>query len=396
MLLNPSNTGWIEKLIKKVGFQDSFNFKNHHTFYRSVYESGYLYGYTQTIKVFIDIDISKLTAQEISKIYLFSCLVSVYKIDNQNVNFEDFITLINDFYKELIPKNQFLKKILPHEKSTNLLENYIDNRVKINENFINSFFSNVFTNSFLFLDVLAFKNFIVSKKVSISNLSKFEKNCMQLILTTLTFKKVKTNFDTLIIKTFENSLKYKKSDNNSKIMLENFDFDFFKHNLEKYFLMDILIFALWQEEKDNEIIEKIYFIANKLNLKHDYVDKNIFFVNEFIVKNKSKIPYFNTKNPLINLYNNSYSTVIRLITRNKSRIIKEIMQSKELLILILESSKRNLSEDEKKKMKKQILDICKVVPSLTIFLLPGGGLLLPILIKFIPQLLPSAFNENVE
>jgi hypothetical protein len=29
-------------------------------------------------------------------------------------------------------------------------------------------------------------------------------------------------------------------------------------------------------------------------------------------------------------------------------------------------------------------------------LLPGGSLLLPILIKFIPKLLPSAFNENLD
>jgi hypothetical protein len=27
---------------------------------------------------------------------------------------------------------------------------------------------------------------------------------------------------------------------------------------------------------------------------------------------------------------------------------------------------------------------------------PGGSLLLPILIKFIPKLLPSAFNENLD
>ena len=51
---------------------------------------------------------------------------------------------------------------------------------------------------------------------------------------------------------------------------------------------------------------------------------------------------------------------------------------------------------KKKSKKKQLLDICKSVPSLTIFLLPGGGLLLPLLIKFIPQLLPSSFNENLE
>jgi hypothetical protein len=64
--------------------------------------------------------------------------------------------------------------------------------------------------------------------------------------------------------------------------------------------------------------------------------------------------------------------------------------------LLAKSTQRDLSSDEKKKVKKQLLDICKSIPSLTIFLLPGGGLLLPILIKFIPQLLPSAFNENLE
>ena len=49
---------------------------------------------------------------------------------------------------------------------------------------------------------------------------------------------------------------------------------------------------------------------------------------------------------------------------------------------------------EKIKVKEQLLDICKTIPSLTIFLIPGGSLLLPILIKYIPSLLPSAFNEN--
>ena len=64
--------------------------------------------------------------------------------------------------------------------------------------------------------------------------------------------------------------------------------------------------------------------------------------------------------------------------------------------LLAKSTRKDLSKEDKKKVKKQLLDICKTVPSLTIFLLPGGGLLLPILIKFIPQLLPSAFNENLD
>ena len=62
--------------------------------------------------------------------------------------------------------------------------------------------------------------------------------------------------------------------------------------------------------------------------------------------------------------------------------------------LLSQSTYRELTKDEKIKVKEQLLDICKTIPSLTIFLIPGGSLLLPILIKYIPSLLPSAFNEN--
>jgi len=64
------------------------------------------------------------------------------------------------------------------------------------------------------------------------------------------------------------------------------------------------------------------------------------------------------------------------------------------MVLLGQSTLRDLSKEEKKQVKKQLLDICKTIPSLTIFILPGGSLLLPLLVKFIPQLLPSAFNEN--
>jgi hypothetical protein len=77
-------------------------------------------------------------------------------------------------------------------------------------------------------------------------------------------------------------------------------------------------------------------------------------------------------------------------------LLKELNESKELMVLLAASTRRDLDEIEKKKVKIQLLDICKSIPSLTIFLLPGGSLLLPILIKFIPKLLPSSFNENLE
>jgi hypothetical protein len=117
---------------------------------------------------------------------------------------------------------------------------------------------------------------------------------------------------------------------------------------------------------------------------------------QFIARYKNEIPYFNYANPVKHFYDHSTQLVTTLIQRNKKRLAKEISESKELMVLLAHSTQRDLDKDEKKKVKKQLLDICKTVPSLTIFMIPGGSLLLPLLVKFIPQLLPSSFNENLE
>ena len=86
--------------------------------------------------------------------------------------------------------------------------------------------------------------------------------------------------------------------------------------------------------------------------------------------------------------------VKKLITRNSKRLYQELKDSKELMVLLTQSTQRDLNPREQKKVQEQLLDIFKSIPSLAIFLLPGGALLLPLVVKFIPKLLPSAFDEN--
>ncbi|WP_347174979.1 LETM1 domain-containing protein [Polaribacter uvawellassae] len=82
------------------------------------------------------------------------------------------------------------------------------------------------------------------------------------------------------------------------------------------------------------------------------------------------------------------------IYKNKKRLAKEIQESKELLSLLTKSTHKKLTSEEKGKVKKQLIDICKSIPALAVFMLPGGALLLPLLIKLIPDILPSAFRED--
>ena len=165
----------------------------------------------------------------------------------------------------------------------------------------------------------------------------------------------------------------------------------------KHYLLDLAGLTVWKDGKlDNEESYFLFKVAETLKLSDAITQESIDSISQFIEKYKSEIQYFNYSNPVKHFYEHSTSSVELLIKRNKKRLSKEIVESKELMQLLLQSTQRELDTTEKKKVKKQLLDICKSVPSLTIFLLPGGSLLLPLLIKFIPQILPSAFNENLE
>ena len=84
-----------------------------------------------------------------------------------------------------------------------------------------------------------------------------------------------------------------------------------------------------------------------------------------------------------------------LLHKNKMRLRQELFQSKEAIYLIKKSINSELSAIEKQKIKVQLLDICKSIPALAVFLLPGGALLLPLLIKLIPDILPSSFRDGI-
>jgi hypothetical protein len=83
------------------------------------------------------------------------------------------------------------------------------------------------------------------------------------------------------------------------------------------------------------------------------------------------------------------------LQKNKLRLYQELSQSKEALFLLRKSTHTPLDEEEKAKVRIQLLDICKAIPALAVFMLPGGALLLPLLIKLLPDILPSAFKDDL-
>ncbi len=401
-MINPSASGWIDKFFLKKKSSVFLAETEPTIFYKNVRETGFIYGHIVSFDTSFSINSRGWLQNEISKLALLNTLNGIYELSNPESSPENFSIAAVDFYNKMNPQGYNLfKKILPNDTVSLALEKIIDSRVQTNIDIINKNFSHIVTNALLFIDVLAFRQYLILGEIPEKYLNKIEEAIISIVSLALRTKTTKSKYDDLLIKLFESSVRYSKFSQvnvrSKHFGMDELKLDYFTNILEKQYLVDMAGMALWSDG----IIEKneayfLYKLAELIGVSDNFVSESMQNTNDFITKFRKEIPYFNYTNPVKHFYDHTTQRVVTLISRNKNRLQKEIVQSKELMLLLVYSTRRELDEKEKKKVRKQLLDICKTIPSLAIFLLPGGSLLLPIFIKFIPTLLPSAFNENLE
>ena len=201
----------------------------------------------------------------------------------------------------------------------------------------------------------------------------------------------KTKYDNSLIALFESSLRYQ----NNTIINYKEAIQLINTTQEKHYILDIACMATWSDRTIDEDEQRfLYQLGKDFKLNSTIVKQSINTVNQFYNSHKEDIALLSSKNIVETFYDNSSKMVSKLISRNGKRLKKELKQSKQLMVLLTQSTIRDLSEDEQKKVQSQLLDVFKSIPSLAIFMLPGGALLLPLFVKFIPKLLPSAFDDN--
>lgn len=395
-MINPSVPGWIDKYFAEQQPLSPIGYRDDLSFYTQTRNTGFIFGHIINFDSEHHIEIKDRLPEEISKIGMLNTLFQMYRLTKQNNDYGKFIDETVSFYNLLSPKGfNPLQKMLPNSSPATKLEKIIHERVQTNEDVFSKNFSHVITNALLFIDILAYQQYLEKGFVPEKYFNRIEDIVLSVVSISLKTKTGKSAHDELLQKLFESSVRYNKFATPTTTTIDNIELSYLENELEKYYVIDLAGISLWSDEKvENEERYFLYNLGEKLSISDHFVLDSINFVNSFITQYKNEIPYFNNSNPVKNFYDQTTDSVVVLIKRNKNRFVKEITESKELMQLLAKSTHKDLDQEEKKKIKKQLLDICKTVPSLTIFLLPGGSLLLPILIKFIPKLLPSAFNEN--
>ncbi len=175
----------------------------------------------------------------------------------------------------------------------------------------------------------------------------------------------------------------------------DFKFSFSCLNIRRYLVEQLILLSFinnqeaWQER---DLIENI---SQKLGFSLDELEELYFTVAEFFSVHSERLEFLKNNAAAKQFQDYMNDKVFFLVKKNLGNIMKEIEETKELSELLVKATIKSLTMEEKQKVQDQLMDIAKTIPALAIFVLPGGGILLPILIKVLPfNILPSSFQEE--
>lgn len=393
--MNPSAPGWIRKHLAVFDNKIRQESYEREEFYNKLREVGFIYAHSVSTISYPGGTTYQLTLEEISKINLFDSMAFMYFNYKPHGNFDEFMDSLNAYY-DYLKKNSWFQFNIPFIKPTReeRLEKIIHDRIRTNESLLKRNFSALIANALLFLDVLAYKHFLETDDDPILYAKSMEALLANTFFLALKKKSDKTTHEEMVLKLIDASLRYNKVE---EVALPYEKLNYGKHQLplECLYILDLACLTVYADDiLENKERKFILKLASVLGFSKEEVKTRINNARKFIDENKEQIHWLDDSNPFRNLYDNTYQMASLLIIRNKKRLSKEIGESKELAGLLMKSTSKSLSNDEKIRVREQLLDICKAIPSLTVFMLPGGTILLPLLVKLIPDLLPSAFADN--
>jgi hypothetical protein len=339
------------------------------------------------------------TDREQFKLIFFQLLLTIYEHNKKNhlINYDDFLLSLHNFYElnySIKPK-KYKKNILK-------LEKHIEKRIqlKYQPTLTPLWITNV-GNPFVFIDLVAYNEFLITQlPLSEQNYeSRIEETLKLIILASNADNKIQpeekewfriymagSSLETIQKEEYEELL-YKGLASSSMNPI------FKSKKLYNNLLFDISAFTCQTnlEISDSET-NFLQQVSKKLYLNNEESETLKNTTVAFFKTHRSKINYLQNKNERLILKRKVIDRVLKVWQRNKNKLKQEWYETKEMGRLL--DKDVDLTATERKIVSLQLVDCITSIPSFVLFAIPGGSILLPIAIKFIPALLPTSFRDN--
>lgn len=412
--MNPSSGGWIKKYFSLTEDYKAqlpvydFKLMPEEAMYGYLQPTGIMYGFPTQFLFLPAEEAEKWSNEEKFKVLLLESFIiadflrrGTFLIDDLESKLERFVT----FYEH--SEIEHAKKSWLHFKDLDVfekLESILGQRIDIKISLSNKLWTSYLHNSLVFQDLVLF--FEYSDEMTADEIAAKRRNVM---LDMMKVVAVAAHADGEIAEEeealFDIFMASSKMSAEDREIARSFwdedqplsaiDFDYEMSWLLKRYFLEIATLMVWSDKivvpSEQEFLDEL---GKRLKVDEDEQDRSFIAIQSFVMNNVDNLPFLSGQSETEQLMSTASNKWKKILGRNKDKISAELQQSKELVQLIAKSTTTDLSKEERKKVKNQFKDLAKTIPAFTLFMLPGGSLIMPIVLKMIPDLVPSAFRSN--
>jgi hypothetical protein len=166
--------------------------------------------------------------------------------------------------------------------------------------------------------------------------------------------------------------------------------------LRRFIIEQTLLASLVDGKRSPEELAFIRELAGILRFSADDLRKVELEVAEFYARNRSVVDVFTVASGAEVMGEEVVAGIQRTLEKNFTALMKEVRETGELSVLLAKAARgQDLTRDERRRMRQQLIDVAKAIPALAMFAAPGGLLLFIALAKVLPfNILPSAFQDE--
>ena len=412
-MLNPSKPGWIKKyfsLVEKneiiLDAPEGFTSWTEELVQQKLASSGIIFGVFGQFIFLKNIGEKQWTNHEKLIVLYFESMLLIHLCNNKkNLKIEDFLNKLEHFLN--LSGSQEIEKLWSINRWIKVpknIEKTISERTQIPLSFNDKIWVSYLQNSLCYLDIVLFDEFV--KNPETKDFVSLRTTKVKLTLFTIIHALQADSFldesESHMFSLFLASADLNPEDRNDflRLLSEGVPISSLTEAqkmsvLFRKYLFELAIFSMLSDTEFSTRERKVLNeISNALNLNTREINDSYDIVEGFTIQHEEIVTKLKSQGNYERVFNRLSSKWSKLILRNKDKLVTEIKESNELVALVKKSMQEPLNDEEKAKVKSQFFDIVKSVPSLAIFMLPGGAFLLPFILKILPDLVPSAFRDN--
>ena len=413
-MIAPGSKGWIKKyfdLVERGEISLQLNrpedMRKLHFMHQTFAKTGIIYGFAVSFIFAKNINSSDWTVEERIKFLLFESHLFVFTQARRSEKFNryEFAEYLCAFYKNhSVHSISKLFRIFHKDNDLEKLEKTLSKRSAIKLNLLeNKWWVTSFSNTFSFLDVILFDDYVHKENGhALKSYDSFASNAMLAVILAAHSDGKIENQERSIFNIFLASANLVEEERDrlrakleSGASMEEFSFFVKNHWFFKRFVLDISILtAISNEILLEDELDFLVSLSDYLEIPFHELEESLVLTESFLLEAEDKIDFIKGSSAYKKAYSSLSKRFTKIILRNKDKLTVELRESKELILLVKKSATEELSKEEKELVKSHFKDVLRSVPALAIFMIPGGAFLLPMVLKIIPDLLPSAFKDN--